>query len=350
VSKSKTPPKRLGRGLGALIPNANAVTRTPPAKPPAATVADPQPEPEPEPPPQPEPQPRTDESPSDSTAPTPPDEDGPSAEPGAASGQTADTPSPSPFSEGGAVKTIPIERLRPNPEQPRKRFAEDPLRELAQSIRASGIIQPIVARPMEGQPGVYEILAGERRWRAAQLAGVHDVPVLIRTVDPDARLELALIENLHREDLTVLEEARAYERLIALRGYTQSALADRVGKERSTIANTLRLLRLPPKVQDLLQTGRIGMGHARALLGLDDPAAIVELALDVVRRALSVRATEAEVARTLRALESRLRRTLGTKVKLHAVKRGRGGGKIVIPYSDLDDLNRLLRQLLNKDE
>ncbi len=268
-----------------------------------------------------------------------------------------------------APRSAPIEALEPNPEQPRRRFERGALEDLAASIRSVGIIQPIVVTAQG--PGRYQILAGERRWRAAQLAGLHEVPILLRDTPEEVRFEVALIENLQRADLDPIEEAQAFQQLIDIRGYTQEELAGRVGKDRSTIANALRLLGLPPKVQQLVSEGALSMGHARALLGLEHATEIRELAAEVIRRKLSVRATEAEVRKCRKAradaeaelseptdeqrrqaiivadLETRLRRSLGTRVKLHTSKRGKGPGKIEIPYGDLDELNRLLHVLLS---
>lgn len=267
------------------------------------------------------------------------------------------------------ARELPIEALEPNRAQPRKRFAEDRLRELAASIESQGIIQPIVVTPLldrgADQPR-YQILAGERRWRAAQLAGLQQVPVVIRDTPEAERLELALVENLQRADLDPIEEARAYEALIELHGYTQADLAVRVGKERSTVANALRLLKLPAKVQDMLIEGQLGMGHARALLGLQQPAQMRELAAEIVRKGLSVRQTEAEVRRRsqppkpepepdedrkrheiiVRDLETRIRRHLGVQARLRTGKSSKGPGVIELPYTDLDELQRLLRMLL----
>jgi ParB family chromosome partitioning protein len=265
------------------------------------------------------------------------------------------------------LRILAIEALRPGAEQPRKRFDADRLRELADSIRHHGILQPIVVAPIVGEPGEYTIIAGERRWRAAQLAGLHEVPAIIRDAPESERLELAMIENLQRQDLDAIEEAQALRQLMDIKGYTQEQVAERIGKDRSTVANTLRLLGLPLRLQGMVHDGRLGMGHARALLGLDDLAAMSELADQVVRDALSVRAVERAVRQRLRdqeadpaapepgsdaerhtiivrELEVRLRRALGAKVSLR--ERSQKAGTIEIPYSSLDDLDRLLRLLL----
>lgn len=288
------------------------------------------------------------------------------------------TPAPSATSEGrsgeggaGLPKQVPIELVEPNREQPRKRFDDERLRELADSIQAQGIIQPIVVTPIAAtspdQPR-YQIIAGERRWRAAQLAGLRSVPVVVRDTPEAERLELALVENLQRADLDPIEEARAYEALIELHAYSQADLAKRVGKERSTVANMLRLLKLPPKLQDLVIAGTLSMGHARALLGFERPSQMLELGLEVVRKGLSVRQTEAEVRKRSREpkpereidddrkrheiivadLESRLRRRLGVQAKLRTGKSPKGPGTIELPYADLDELQRLLNALLGE--
>ena len=297
-------------------------------------------------------------------------------------------PQPAAPAPPAATRELPIEALEPNRDQPRKRFDEDRLRELADSIEAQGIIQPIVVTPLQGSgvtpsqaSGVtpmqdagaeqprYQILAGERRWRAAQLAGLHRVPVVVRDTPEAERLELALVENLQRADLDPIEEARAFEALIELHGYTQAELARRVGKERSTIANALRLLKLPARVQDSLVAGDLGMGHARALLGLDSDAQMRELAAEVIRKGMSVRQTEAEVRRRMRPppsepeepdeertrhqiivrdLELRIRRHLGVQARLRTAKSGKGPGVIELPYADLDELQRLLERLTGR--
>jgi ParB family chromosome partitioning protein len=295
---------------------------------------------------------------------------GPISGPAAASGEAGDeAPAAAPPSEG-SLRTVPIEALSPGPEQPRKRFDPALLAELARSIETQGIIQPIVVSPVAtppGQPRRYLIVAGERRWRAAQQAGLHEVPVVVREVDDDERLELALVENIQRADLNPIEEARAYSQLLQLRGWTQDEMAGRVGKDRSTIANALRLLRLPEKVQEMVREGQLSMGHARTLLGLEQEADIVALAREVVRASLSVRATEQAVRKhnaaprsptelddeaqrrkiIVRELEDRLRRRLGVRVKLRPKGKGKGAGTLEIPYASLDELDRVLHVILH---
>lgn len=286
--------------------------------------------------------------------------------------ESNDEPQTSPAK--GPPRQLPIEQLEPNPEQPRKHFDTDQLEELAASIRAHGILQPIVVTPQPIEPGGarrYTIIAGERRWRAAQQAGLHDVPVFVRDVAEDDRLELALIENIQRADLNPIEEARAYAELITMRSYTQEELAHRVGKDRSTVSNAMRLLKLPAKVQDLVQEGQLSMGHARALLGLESTDDMSAIASDIVHQRLSVRATEQAVRKRLRAdeasepsvsddekrrkiivgeLEHRLRRRIGTRVKLKAQGGKSSAGAIEIPYGSLDELDRILRILLSDAE
>ncbi|MBX7081331.1 MAG: ParB/RepB/Spo0J family partition protein [Nannocystaceae bacterium] len=271
----------------------------------------------------------------------------------------------------GVPRLLPIEALQPSADQPRKRFDPELLEQLAASIRAQGIIQPIVVSPM-AQPSHdgarYVIIAGERRWRAAQLAGLHDVPVVVRDSDEQQRLELALVENLQRAELNPIEEARAFAELLSIRGYTQEQLAERVGKDRSTVANAMRLLRLPERVQEMVRDGRLSMGHARALLGLERESEIAEVAQEAVRGSWSVRAVEravrAKVVETrsmprpadedadrrriiVTELEHRLQRRLGSRVRLRTDARKRGAGVVEIPYASLDELDRLLHILLD---
>jgi ParB family chromosome partitioning protein len=257
-----------------------------------------------------------------------------------------------------------IEDLYPSPEQPRHKFDETKLVELAESIRVHGVIVPLVVRP-RGTDGGYYLIAGERRWRAAQRAGLHEVPVVVQDVEESVALERALVENLQRADLGPLEEAGAYQRLVDEYGLSHEEIAARIGKDRSTVANAIRLLKLPAPVRQLVEDDRLSMGHARALLGLDDPAAIERAARDVVDRQLSVRATEALVKKTrsggerpskpreaprpksasVRDLEERLTRSLGGPVTITEDEPGKAG-RIEIRYLDLDHLERLLDRLL----
>jgi ParB family chromosome partitioning protein len=261
---------------------------------------------------------------------------------------------------GDGLRTVAIEDVHPSRGQPRKVFDDARLDELAASIRAQGIIQPLVVRLRDG--GGYELIAGERRWRAAQRAGLHEVPAVVRDVAPKRAFEMALVENLQREDLNPIEEAQGFERLIEEFGYTQEALATRVGKDRSTVANSLRLLRLPNAVRDLVTEGRLSMGHARALLGIEETDALERLARRVVARELSVRQVEALVRRerdgaapasatapprpnvNARDLADRLTRALGTRVRV--VDEGEGKGRLEISYHSLDQLDVVLAKIL----
>lgn len=254
------------------------------------------------------------------------------------------------------VKTLPVAELHPCRFQPRRRFAEAQLKELAQSLREKGVVQPLVVRADATAPGRYEIICGERRWRAAQLAQLHEVPVVVRDFSDQEALEIALVENLQREDLTPLEEAEAYRRLKDEFGHTQEALADGIGKSRSHVANMLRLLGLPDAVKDMLGDGRLSAGHARALLAAADPVALAQA---VVGKGLNVRETEALVARektppakkqkkhrekdadTL-AMERELTRDLGLNVEIDYKARG---GVLSVQFSSMDQLDILIRML-----
>jgi ParB family transcriptional regulator, chromosome partitioning protein len=256
--------------------------------------------------------------------------------------------------EGGAVREVAIELIRPGAFQPRRRFDEAELEALAQSVREKGILQPLLVRPVEEEGAAFELIAGERRWRAAQRAGLHRVPVLVRALGDAEAMEIALIENLQREDLSALEEAEAYRRLMQEFDRTQANLADAVGKSRSHVANTLRLLGLPEAVRRRLEEGALSAGHARALLAAVDPTA---LAAEIIRRGLNVRMTERLVqrrtsrrqpsAREARdadtaALERDLSSVLGLRVTIAAKPRG---GALTLHYRDLDQLDRLLALL-----
>jgi ParB family chromosome partitioning protein len=251
----------------------------------------------------------------------------------------------------------PIEEMRPHSEQPRKSFDDDKLQELAASIREKGIIQPLVVRKVADH---YQIIAGERRWRAAQKAGLHEVPVVIQDVSEDWALEIALIENIQREDLNVMEEAFAYQNLIQNFDLTQESVAKRVGKDRSTVANAIRLLRLPAAVQKDVVAGKLSMGHARALLALDNEKQILQLQSRITANGLTVRETEALIKISkepavdksakktktkdpeMEQLAAELQRVLGTQVRINP--KGRGG-KVEITYFTAGDLDRLLENL-----
>jgi ParB family chromosome partitioning protein len=249
---------------------------------------------------------------------------------------------------GGRLQDLPLDALVANPNQPRKRFGPEALAELAASIRSSGVLEPIIVRPRGDR---YEIIVGERRWRAAQLAGLTRIPALIRETSDVEALELGLVENLLREDLNPLEEAQAYQRLLAEFGWTQDDLATRIGRDRSSIANALRLLRLPEAIQEDLRAGRLTMGHARALLGLATAAAQLQLREVILAQDWSVRATEAQVQRRRRgrvrlsrrpldilALEEELRQALGTRVRIVG---SLAQGRLELSYGSAEELDHL---------
>lgn len=251
------------------------------------------------------------------------------------------------------LRQLPIEMLKASPNNPRKHFAEAELEDLSRSIKDKGLLQPIVVRPLEH--GEYEIVAGERRWRAAQRAGVHDVPVIVRELTDGEALEIALVENIQRSDLNPLEEARAYALLIEQFTYTQQQLADSVGKSRSHIANTLRLMNLPDTVRGQIEQGNLTAGHARALVATDTPA---ELADKIIKLGLSVReaeglAREASASRKpkektekdadTKALEKSIADGLGLGVEIR--HRGEVGGTVIISYKTLDQLEHLCDRL-----
>jgi ParB family chromosome partitioning protein len=268
-------------------------------------------------------------------------------------GEAGGSPSP-----GATARVVPVEAIRPSAFQPRRHFTEDELEALAQSIREKGILQPLLVRPVADAAGDYELVAGERRWRAAQRAGLHEVPVTVREVADSEALEIALVENLQRENLTPLDEAEAYSRLTRDFGRNQGTIAEAVGKSRSHVANMMRLLGLPAPVRRQLEEGLLTAGHARALLAADDPAG---LAGEVVRRGLNVRATELLVRRRagtpaprtprrhdadVAAIEQELSRRLGMRVAL--TMRGRGG-TIGINFATLDQLDRIVDILRKSD-
>jgi ParB family chromosome partitioning protein len=267
--------------------------------------------------------------------------------------------------EGTATATedaseIPIDLIDPSPLQPRSVFDDAKLDELARSISANGVVQPLLLRRRGGR---FELVAGERRWRAALLAGLSKVPAVIRAVSDDKVLELALIENIQREDLNPIEEARAYKKLIDTVGLTQETVAERVGRDRSYVTNYLRLLRLPDDLQELLQKGKLSTGHARALLGTEHVDVQRRLARKIIEQDLSVRATERLVRQTLeprerkttarsqaldpnvRAAETKLRRHFGTQVRI-VQGEGSSGGKIELEFYNASDLDRLYTLLL----
>jgi ParB family transcriptional regulator, chromosome partitioning protein len=252
---------------------------------------------------------------------------------------------------------VDIDLLRPNKFQPRTQMDDGRIEDLARSIRSNGVIQPIVVRKSENG---YEIVAGERRWRASQRAGLLKVPVVVRDIPDERLLAAALIENIQREDLNPLEEAQAYRRLMDEFGLTQEQIAESVGKDRSSVANYVRLLRLPPEVRDHVGGGTLSMGHARALLSLPDAESQLRAGREIVQKGLSVRDTESLVKRAItpaqekpeaqkdvhtRAAEDRLRFALGTRVRI--ARKGKGG-RIEIDFSDENELQRIYEQLTDK--
>lgn len=264
----------------------------------------------------------------------------------------------------GSVRAIPLDQVDRNHDQPRRRFDEEHLEELRESIATHGVLEPIIVRPVEGR---YEVVVGERRWRAAQMAGLSAIPAVVRPLDDREAMELALVENLQREDLNPMEEAEAYKRLMEEFTMTQGDVAERVGKKRSTVANRLRLLEIDEELKPEIESGRLSSGHAKVLLGISSAGRRIELARRVMADGLSVRALE-ELAReapekskrtkeerrkptTTRDplivdVEEQLQHALGTKVRV--VRRG-GRGRIEIDYYSEDDMERLLELLTGTD-
>jgi ParB family chromosome partitioning protein len=258
---------------------------------------------------------------------------------------------------------IDLDLIEPNNFQPRTNFDEERLEQLAQSIRANGIIQPLLVRRLSGDR--YQLVAGERRWRAAQRAELHRVPCVVKEIPEDKMLELALIENIQRQELNAIEEAQAYKRLIETLGLTQEMVAQRVGRDRTFITNYLRLLRLPEDIQRMVEAEQISMGHARALLGVDEPEIQRKMALEVSEKGLSVRQVERAIKRIVeggeaetvttikedpnfKAAEDKLRRKLSSKVHI-LVNQKSNGGKIEIEFFDDNDLNRLYEIIMGKE-
>ena len=260
--------------------------------------------------------------------------------------------------DASQLKQLPVEKILPSPYQPRKNIAQEGLQSLADSIKAQGLVQPIVVRKLAD--GQYELIAGERRWRASQLAGLLEIPAIVRELPDQAAAAMALIENIQREDLNALEEAQALNRLIHEFGLTHQQTAEAVGRSRAAVSNLLRLLELESQCKVLLEEGKLEMGHARALLALQGKQQI-ELAHKVAQYQLSVRATEKLVKQTLAGelqaiiapkptlnadisqLQSRLADTLGAKVSINHSKRGKG--KLVIEYNSLDELDGILAHI-----
>ncbi|MCI0661850.1 MAG: ParB/RepB/Spo0J family partition protein [Acidobacteria bacterium] len=275
--------------------------------------------------------------------------------------------------QGDELLEVDIDLIEPNPDQPRVRFNEDKLSELAQSIRANGVVQPLLLRRVSN--GRYQIVAGERRWRAAQRAGLHRINAVIRSIPDSKLLELALIENIQRQELNPIEEASAYQRLIHNLGLTQDEVAQQVGKDRTSITNYLRLLKLPEDVQRMLEDELLSMGHARALLGLDTKDQIKlgldtkdqirKLANEVIEKKLSVRQTEQAVKRAtssqplkesstpskddanIRAAELKIKRFLGTQVRIHL---SQNGGRIEIDFGSASELDRIYSIIMRKSD
>lgn len=261
---------------------------------------------------------------------------------------------------------VDIDLIDPSPAQPRTHFDEARLEELAQSIRSNGIVQPLLVRRRGAR---YQLIAGERRWRAAQRAGLARVPCVVREIPDDKLLELALIENIQRQELNAIEEAHAYKRLIETLGLTQELVAQRVGRDRSFVTNYLRLLRLPSDIQALLEAEKLSTGHARALLGVDDVDIQRRVAQNIVEQSLSVRETEKAIKRIIagvnpaaatqreirvddanvRAAENKLRRRFGTQVRILPSQKGEGG-KIEIEYYNDADLDRMYQLLTNAQD
>lgn len=288
---------------------------------------------------------------------------GPVPTPGASGGsgiveETGGAGAAAPDGSVGGVRELPVVTIRPNPFQPRQHFDEAELAELAGSIATVGLLQPVLVRPVEGG---YELVAGERRWRACQIAGLQHIPALIRVTDDQEALAHAVVENVQRSQLSAIEEAAAYQQLISDFTLTQDQVAERVGRSRSSVANTLRLLQLSPEIQRLVLDGAISAGHARALLGTDDTTFRQQLAERIVARGLSVRQVEAAVRRhvpteetsvgpplapgstrpaALLELEQLLADRLATRVR---VDLGKKRGRIEIEFADLEDLERIFR-------
>ena len=275
-----------------------------------------------------------------------------------------DTPAAVPTETG--INEIDIDLVEPNPEQPRTRFVEATLDELAQSIRTNGIVQPVVVRRKDGK---YQIVAGERRWRAAQRAGLRKIPVVVKEIADDKLLEIALIENIQRHELNPIEEARAYRKLIDTIGFTQDQLSERIGKERSLISTSLRILKLPQDLLQLIEEDKISASHGRVLLTADDPTVQRQVARAIMDFNLSVREPERMIRKrqgkppetvekkevkpekdpNVRAAEDKLRQALGTQVKISPAGKN-GAGRIEIEYYNVDDLDRIYQRLYNSKE
>src|SRR5436190_2639335 len=262
------------------------------------------------------------------------------------------------------IREIELDLIRPGSQQPRTNFDQAKLDELAQSIRSTGIIQPLLVRP---KGGLFELVAGERRWRAAQLAGLARIPAIVRDIPDERLLEMALVENIQRQELNPIEEALAYKRLIESLGLTQEQVAHRVGRDRTFVTNYLRVLKLPTDIQKLIETDKLSFGHARSLLGVEDPMNQRRLAHKIVKHKWSVRETEERVRNlarergprpakspeptdpNIRAAEVKLRRVFGTQVRIHPLKPG-APGRIEIEYYNLADLDRIFTTIVRGGE
>ncbi len=260
------------------------------------------------------------------------------------------TEAPPPAALGDGRRMAPIELIRRNPDQPRRIFTESEIEELAESIRKRGLLQPILVRPVAGAPGEFQIVAGERRWRAAQRAGEREIPIVVRDLDDGEALEIAILENVQRADLNALEEAQGYRNLMDTFGRTQEAIAETIGKSRSHVANTVRLLTLPQSVQDMVLSGKLSAGHARTVLGSDNPEA---MARRIVEQGLNVRGAEAMAKESgkrtaaagsidTQAFEKALSDRLGLKVE---IKDKNGKGSLRIHYRTLEQLEDVCKKL-----
>ena len=263
-----------------------------------------------------------------------------------------------PGSSAQPTRAIPVEQITANPDQPRRAFDPEALAELAASLKNRGVLQPLIVRPHPTEPGLFQIVAGERRWRAAQIAQLHELPAIVRDLDDTEVLEVALIENIQRADLNAIEEAASFRQLMDRFGHTQDKLAEALDKSRSHISNLLRLLNLPEQVQTFVRDGKLSASHARALITTPDPVA---LARRVIERGLSVRETEAlarqatqprettperpraEKDADTRAIESDLSAQLRMRVRIEHI--GQDGGRLTVTYRDLDQLDRLCQLL-----
>ena len=262
------------------------------------------------------------------------------------------------------IRDIELDLIRPGSQQPRTNFDQAKLDELAQSIRSTGIIQPLLVRP---KGGLFELVAGERRWRAAQLAGLARIPAIVRDIPDERLLEMALVENIQRQELNPIEEAQAYKRLIESLGLTQEQVAQRVGRDRTFVTNYLRVLKLPTDIQKLIETDKLSFGHARTLLAINDPMVQRRLAHKIAKHKWSVRETEQRVKNltnppqprapkpphhsdpNVRAAEAKLRRALGTQVRIQPARPGTPG-RIEIEYYSMDDLDRLYTAIIGDKE